>query len=138
MSPLDLIALCESSQFSVYRPHSARLSRTDPAAPHLRHLRYMRTGQGFMLVYSITSRNSFDEIQQFHAQILRVKDKDTFPGALLPCPASPPFQTLTTFRRCSPELAVILVANKCDLEFERKVGTHGEYLSCSSSFSGVC
>jgi len=57
---------------------------------------YMRTGEGFLLVYSITSRNSFEEISTFHQQILRVKDKDSFP--------------------------VILIANKCDLEFERQVG----------------
>lgn len=59
---------------------------------------YMRTGEGFLLVYSITSRNSFDEISTFHQQILRVKDKDSFP--------------------------VIVVANKCDLEYERQVGSH--------------
>ncbi|BGP14570.1 RAS1 protein [Rhodosporidiobolus nylandii] len=59
---------------------------------------YMRTGEGFLLVYSITSRNSFDEIGTFHQQILRVKDKDYFP--------------------------VIVVANKCDLEYERQVGSH--------------
>jgi len=57
---------------------------------------YMRTGEGFLLVYSITSRNSFEEISTFHQQILRVKDKDSFP--------------------------VILIANKCDLEYERQVG----------------
>nr|CAA26191.1 SPRAS-protein [Schizosaccharomyces pombe] len=56
---------------------------------------YMRTGQGFLLVYNITSRSSFDEISTFYQQILRVKDKDTFP--------------------------VVLVANKCDLEAERVV-----------------
>lgn len=59
----------------------------------------MRTGEGFLLVYSITSRNSFDEILTFHQQILRVKDKDYFP--------------------------VVVVANKCDLEYERQVGSHG-------------
>jgi GTPase KRas len=52
---------------------------------------YMQTGEGFLLVYSITSRNSFEEISTFHQQILQVKDhQDTFP--------------------------VIVVANKCDLE----------------------
>ncbi|KAF0546089.1 ras-domain-containing protein [Gigaspora margarita] len=56
---------------------------------------YMRTGDGFLLVYSITSRNSFDEISTFHQQILRVKDKDYFP--------------------------VIVVANNCHLEMERQV-----------------
>ncbi|KAF9929512.1 Ras GTPase [Linnemannia zychae] len=59
---------------------------------------YMRTGEGFLLVYSITSRNSFEEISTFYQQILRVKDKDVFP--------------------------IILVANKCDLEHERQVSTH--------------
>ncbi|KAH9925461.1 ras protein [Amylocystis lapponica] len=53
---------------------------------------YMRTGEGFLLVYSITSRNSFEEISTFHQQILRVKDQDSFP--------------------------VIVVANKSDLEYD--------------------
>ena len=60
---------------------------------------YMRTGEGFLLVYSITSRNSFEEISTFHQQILRVKDQDSFP--------------------------VIVVANKSDLEYERQVGMNG-------------
>ncbi|KAG9128396.1 Ras GTPase, partial [Ceratobasidium sp. 392] len=60
---------------------------------------YMRTGEGFLLVYSITSRNSFEEISTFHQQILRVKDRDSFP--------------------------VVVVANKCDLEYERQVGMNG-------------
>jgi GTPase KRas len=63
---------------------------------------YMRTGEGFLLVYSITSRNSFEEISTFHQQILRVKDKDTFP--------------------------VVIAANKCDLEYERQVGMNGKIL----------
>lgn len=58
---------------------------------------YMRTGEGFLCVYSITSRHSFDEIGTFHQQILRVKDKDYFP--------------------------IIIVANKCDLENDRTVST---------------
>jgi len=56
---------------------------------------YMRNGEGFLLVYSIIDRNSFEEIQTFHSQILRVKDKDDFP--------------------------MMLVGNKCDLESERTV-----------------
>lgn len=61
---------------------------------------YMRTGEGFLLVYSITSRQSFEEIMTFQQQILRVKDKDYFP--------------------------IIVVGNKCDLENERQVSTEGE------------
>lgn len=63
------------------------------------HFSFYRSGEGFLLVYSITSRNSFEEISTFYQQILRVKDKDFFP--------------------------IILVANKCDLESERQVSTHG-------------
>lgn len=59
----------------------------------------MRTGEGFLLVYSITSRQSFEEIMTFQQQILRVKDKDYFP--------------------------IIVVGNKCDLEGERQVSKQG-------------
>ena len=34
---------------------------------------YMRTGQGFLMVYAITSRSSFEELVGFKDQILRVK-----------------------------------------------------------------
>ncbi len=70
---------------------------------------YMRTGEGFLLVYSITSRQSFEEIMTFQQQILRVKDKDYFP--------------------------IIVVGNKCDLEGERQVSKQGMFfmLSCSST-----
>lgn len=60
---------------------------------------YMRTGEGFLLVYSITSRQSFEEITTFQQQILRVKDKDYFP--------------------------MVVVGNKCDLEGEREVTRQG-------------
>lgn len=60
---------------------------------------YMRNGEGFLLVYAVTSRQSFEEIVLFQQQILRVKDKDSFP--------------------------IVLVGNKCDLESERVVSTEG-------------
>jgi len=56
---------------------------------------YMRTGQGFLLVYAITSRGSFEEISAFREQILRVKDADKVP--------------------------MVLCGNKSDLESERQV-----------------
>lgn len=40
---------------------------------------YMRSGEGFLLVFSVTERSSFEEIYKFHRQILRVKDRDEFP-----------------------------------------------------------
>lgn len=39
----------------------------------------MRSGEGFLLVFSVTERSSFEEIYKFHKQILRVKDRDEFP-----------------------------------------------------------
>ncbi len=36
---------------------------------------YMHTGEGFLLVYSIIDRTSFEEIPKFYRQILRVKDR---------------------------------------------------------------
>ncbi|CAM0136252.1 Ras GTPase [Umbelopsis sp. WA50703] len=59
---------------------------------------YMRNGEGFLLVYSITSRMSFEEINTFYQQIRRVKDRDFFP--------------------------MVLIANKCDLEHDRQVSSH--------------
>jgi GTPase KRas protein len=56
---------------------------------------YMRTGEGFLCIYSVDSRTSFEEIETFYQQILRVKDKDRYP--------------------------VVLIANKCDLVRERVV-----------------
>ena len=35
----------------------------------------MRSGEGFLLVFSVTDRNSFEDISKFHRQILRVKDR---------------------------------------------------------------
>ncbi|EGW32755.1 uncharacterized protein SPAPADRAFT_54778 [Spathaspora passalidarum NRRL Y-27907] len=68
---------------------------------------YMRTGEGFLLVYSINSRNSMEELQSFYEQILRVKDSDNVP--------------------------VLVVGNKCDLEIERQV-SYEEGLAMAKSF----
>lgn len=62
----------------------------------LNFLRYIRLGQGYILAYSISSKNSFEEVPRFREQILRVKDSDQIP--------------------------MILCGNKCDLgDNERKV-----------------
>uniref|UniRef100_A0A8C5LUQ1 small monomeric GTPase n=1 Tax=Leptobrachium leishanense TaxID=445787 RepID=A0A8C5LUQ1_9ANUR len=57
---------------------------------------YMKNGQGFALVYSITAQSTFNDLQDLREQILRVKDTEDVP--------------------------MILVGNKCDLEDERVVG----------------
>ncbi|XP_070565689.1 ras-related protein M-Ras-like [Ptychodera flava] len=56
---------------------------------------YMRTGDGFLIVYSVTDKASYDNVRSFHTQILRVKDRESYP--------------------------MILVANKVDLVHQRKI-----------------
>jgi GTPase KRas protein len=56
---------------------------------------WMRDGKGFLLVYNITSRPTFDEVSVLHEKILRTKDTDKVP--------------------------IVLVGNKCDLKDERQV-----------------
>ncbi|KAL0478834.1 hypothetical protein AKO1_008257, partial [Acrasis kona] len=56
---------------------------------------FMRNGEGFLIVYSITERRSFEQAQEFYQQILRVKNVDVAP--------------------------VLLFGNKSDLESERNV-----------------
>ncbi|KAA3669873.1 uncharacterized protein DEA37_0006828, partial [Paragonimus westermani] len=56
---------------------------------------YMRKGQGFIIVFSVTDPQSFREVPRFYKQILRAKDRETYP--------------------------MILAANKIDLVQQRKV-----------------
>jgi len=56
---------------------------------------YMTSGHGFMLVYSVTSETSINNIETLYKRICKVKDKD-----VVPC---------------------VLLGNKCDLEDERQV-----------------
>jgi GTPase KRas protein len=44
---------------------------------------YYRTGDCFVLIYSITDRYSFDEIKGFKSEILRVKERNYFPMILV-------------------------------------------------------
>lgn len=37
---------------------------------------YMKNGQGFVLVYSITAQSTFNDLQDLRDQILRVKDTE--------------------------------------------------------------
>eukprot|EP01095_Lingulamoeba_sp_RSL-Kostka_P001124 TRINITY_DN115_c0_g1_i6.p1 TRINITY_DN115_c0_g1~~TRINITY_DN115_c0_g1_i6.p1 ORF type:complete len:193 (+),score=87.61 TRINITY_DN115_c0_g1_i6:72-650(+) len=58
---------------------------------------YMRSGQGFLTVFAINSRSSFDEITSFREQMIRIKEEDKVP--------------------------MVVVGNKCDLENKRQVPT---------------
>lgn len=56
---------------------------------------YMKTGQGFLLVFSITSMTSLHELAELRDQIIRIKDDERVP--------------------------IVLVGNKSDLEEDRAV-----------------
>ena len=78
---------------------------------------WIRDGEGFVLVYSISSRASFQRIKKFYSQIQRVKESaqagsPTYPGSpSLSAPAA------------SGPAPVMLVGNKCDRVTEREVST---------------
>merc|ERR1712062_46540 len=56
---------------------------------------YMRSGEGFLLVFSLSDRRSFDELGKMYQSVLRVKDRDEFP--------------------------MLVVGNKADLDRNRQV-----------------
>ncbi len=58
---------------------------------------YMRTGEGFILVYSVINRDTFNEIESFVEKIYMNKD--------------------------SKDVPMILCGNKCDLTYQRQVHT---------------
>ena len=65
---------------------------------------YMRHAQGFLLVYSVADKNSFDELPILIEQIFRARDADYVP--------------------------MVIIGNKCDLEADRQVETKaGENLA---------
>lgn len=50
---------------------------------------YMKNGQGFALVYSITAQSTFNDLQDLREQILRVKDTEDVSEPLLHACCSP-------------------------------------------------
>jgi GTPase KRas protein len=62
----------------------------------------MRQGQGFLIVYSIADKASFERLQDFYSNIYRVKEDEIPKGSKIP---------------------IIIVGNKCDLEQHRVVTT---------------
>ena len=55
----------------------------------------MKTGQGFLLVFSIASKTSFEELETLRDDIIRIKDDDDIP--------------------------IVIIGNKADLEEQRTV-----------------
>jgi len=54
---------------------------------------YIKSGKGFLLVYSVTDENSLKELLALREQVLRIKDSDNVP--------------------------MVLIGNKCDLDQDR-------------------
>lgn len=68
------------------------------------HEHYSKEGEGFLLIFSLTCRSSFEEIAWFHNKILK-------------------------FRPNPVETPIVLVGNKCDLTVERRVAPEGKPLT---------
>ncbi|KAI9805243.1 MAG: Ras GTPase ras2 [Piccolia ochrophora] len=90
---------------------------------------WIRDGEGFVLVYSITSRSSFSRIKKFHQQIQRVKESSSavspslgysggYGGPGVHVPLSSP---------SGGPVPVMLVGNKSDRQTEREVSTQEGY-----------
>lgn len=77
LSPLPVLDTAGQEEFSAMREQ------------------YMRSGEGFLLVFSLADHSSFQEVAKFQKQILRVKDRDEFP--------------------------MLMVGNKSDLDVQRRV-----------------
>lgn len=90
---------------------------------------WIRDGEGFVLVYSITSRASFERIRKFHNQINLVKESA---GSGSPTGAGYLASSSYSTAPSPPSLPVpvMLVGNKCDKAVERAVSAQeGQHLA---------
>ena len=58
---------------------------------------YLRSGEGFLVVYSITERATFNVACELYESIIRIKEQDHVP--------------------------IVLIGNKCDLEEKRSISS---------------
>ena len=71
---------------------------------------YMRQGKGFIIVYAIDDRASFDEVEELHRELVRTKGTQNVP--------------------------IVFCGNKCDLE-EKRVVTKAEGQEVASKHGGI-
>ena len=70
---------------------------------------YMRTGEGYLLVFALDDANSLEQIRTFWQEITRIKDSEDVP--------------------------MVLVGNKCDLRQRRTI--EFEYGQCQAQKYGI-
>eukprot|EP01137_Pigoraptor_chileana_P034240 Opistho-2@26487 len=68
--------------------------------------KFMRNGEGFLIVYAITSRQSFEKVEPLVQQLLRVKD--------------------------TPKVPIVVIGNKSDLGSDREVPKDEAERKCKS------
>lgn len=78
---------------------------------------YMRSGDGFLLVFSLTSVESISELHTIREQIMRIKEATLIPGK-------------------EQRVPIVLVGNKLDLTHERQVSREVA-VHLSRSWGGV-
>jgi len=88
---------------------------------------YMKNGQGFVLVYSITAQSTFNDLQDLREQILRVKVKEQMNilwivGVYWSWGNGWLLLLICVCLQDADSVPMVLVGNKCDLEDERVVG----------------
>lgn len=81
---------------------------------------YIRRGEGFIIVYSVTSKSSFEEVTTLINQILSAKEVENYDKE----------PTLANY------LPIVVVGNKCDLVKDRKVSTEEGQQLCNK-FGGL-
>ncbi|KAL9037652.1 MAG: hypothetical protein Q9180_003598 [Flavoplaca navasiana] len=88
---VDLVPSNSVSTLFISEPLKTPLKKSSAAMREL----YMKSGQGFLLVFSITSLSSLTELHELRDQIVRIKD--------------------------DPQVPLVIVGNKSDLDDERVV-----------------
>ncbi|KAF7865279.1 hypothetical protein EAF04_006256 [Stromatinia cepivora] len=101
---LEILDTAGTEQFSTYNPISDTLLNPSSSKSPLTHPPrelYMKTGQGFLLVFSITSQSSLNELSELRETIIRIKDDENVP--------------------------IVIVGNKSDLEQDRMVSRQAAF-----------
>lgn len=102
---------------------------------------YMRTGEGFLLVFALNNLKSFDDISQYREQIRRVKDSDEVPmvlvGNKVDLCAIPFDLLLSSFIYLSSRLASPWAPTTCATFMAYARALPNEHIHCPSPLSHI-